>query len=129
MNEYLPTSISGRTTKEETKLTEENGKLVETIRKLRNAVDPKFSDVNVLASEAWPNIGTHPAALAFQTAHALKSSSNNVGATGLADLCKHLETMARENRLSDTATIRHRLEREFERVVAAPRIQAGSAAA
>jgi signal transduction histidine kinase/CheY-like chemotaxis protein len=74
-------------------------------------------------------IDTANAALVRENAHALKSSSANVGATGLAHLCKRLELMGRENDLSDAPLIRKRLEQEYERVAAALRLETSSATA
>jgi CheY-like chemotaxis protein len=54
-----------------------------------------------------------------ETAHALKSSSSNVGATRLAELCKRLERMAREDDLSGAESLQKDLEDEYPRVVEA----------
>ena len=65
-----------------------------------------------------------------QRAHALKSSSANVGATGLAELCKTLESMGREGCLDEAdttfaelreahASVCHELELEKNRSQAA----------
>ncbi len=64
-----------------------------------------------------------------ETAHALKSSSANVGAARLADLCKQLETLARENRLDGAEDIQRHLEREYARVVEALRDELAAIAA
>jgi signal transduction histidine kinase/CheY-like chemotaxis protein len=69
------------------------------------------------------------AALVRESAHALKSSSANVGANGLADLCKHLEIMGRQDNLSDAPTIHERFEREYARVVAALKLEVASSTA
>jgi HPt (histidine-containing phosphotransfer) domain-containing protein len=58
-----------------------------------------------------------------EVAHALKSSSANVGAIGLADLCKRLETMGRDDNLADAPTIHERFEREYARVIAALKLE------
>jgi HPt (histidine-containing phosphotransfer) domain-containing protein len=58
-----------------------------------------------------------------EVAHALKSSSANVGAHGLADLCKRLEAMGRDNNLADSPTIHERFEREYARVIAALKLE------
>ena len=70
---------------------------------------------------------TANATLMRESAHALKSSSANVGANVLADLCRRLEIMGRENDLSEALTIHELFEREYERVVAALRLEAGPA--
>lgn len=64
-----------------------------------------------------------------ETAHALKSSSANVGAARLADLCKQLETLARDNRLDGAEDIQRHLEREYARVVEALRDELAAIAA
>ncbi len=61
------------------------------------------------------------AAAIREAAHALKSSSMNVGATRLAELCKELETMARERRLADLPTFLHRLGQEHAQALDALR--------
>ncbi|MGB5738635.1 MAG: response regulator [Woeseia sp.] len=58
-----------------------------------------------------------------EAAHALKSSSINVGATRFADICKTLEAKARAQDLSGIADYRERLEHEYERVVEALRTE------
>ena len=70
-------------------------------------------------------IDTSNAVLLRQSAHALNSMSANVGAIDLASICKHLETMGREDNLSDAPTVFQRFEREYARVVAALRFEAG----
>ncbi|MDH3577653.1 MAG: ATP-binding protein [Gammaproteobacteria bacterium] len=53
------------------------------------------------------------------SAHTLKSSSANVGALKLADLCKTLETAVREGDLSAAPEHQQHVQREFERVIEA----------
>jgi HPt (histidine-containing phosphotransfer) domain-containing protein len=50
------------------------------------------------------------------SAHALKSSSGNVGATNLAKLCKRLEILGKEENLEPADGILAKLEAEYERV-------------
>jgi signal transduction histidine kinase/CheY-like chemotaxis protein len=52
-----------------------------------------------------------------EAAHALKSSSANVGARWLAELCKRLEYMGRQNDLADTHSVLQQLSAEYQRVV------------
>jgi signal transduction histidine kinase/DNA-binding response OmpR family regulator len=54
-----------------------------------------------------------------ESAHALKSSSANVGATQLAVLCKRLEHMGRNGDLTEATTTHDLLQEEYARVVAA----------
>ncbi len=57
------------------------------------------------------------AALVRESAHALKSSSLNVGAVELANLCKRLESMGRVNRIVDGPELKRLLDAEYLRVV------------
>lgn len=56
------------------------------------------------------------AELLTSAAHALKSSSANVGAAGFADLCRKLEEFGRENRLSDAMLQVDEVRNEWRRV-------------
>ncbi len=51
-----------------------------------------------------------------QAAHALKSSSSNVGARHLSELCKRLEEEARAGDIEDAVVRISRIESEFQRV-------------
>ncbi len=64
---------------------------------------------------------------ARESAHALKSSSINVGATRLADYCKTIENDARENSLDEARQIKPRLESEYVRVISALKVELESA--
>ncbi len=57
------------------------------------------------------------------TAHSLKSSSANVGATKLAELCSELETMGRDKTLDDAMSTLGILEFEFESVCHALQVE------
>ncbi len=46
-----------------------------------------------------------------------------MGAHGLADLCKRLEAMGRDDNLVDTPTIHERFEREYARVIEALKLE------
>ena len=52
-------------------------------------------------------------------AHTLKSSSANVGALGLAELCKELERMGKEGKFENLAEVLAGVEEEYKRVVEA----------
>ncbi len=54
-----------------------------------------------------------------EAAHALKSSSINVGAARFADICKTLEAKARTADLAEAEVYKARLEQEYGRVIAA----------
>jgi CheY-like chemotaxis protein len=63
------------------------------------------------------------------SAHALKSSSANVGALNLADLCQQMEDKGREENLSDTDVLQRRIQQEYERAVAALQLRIEATAA
>jgi HPt (histidine-containing phosphotransfer) domain-containing protein len=54
-----------------------------------------------------------------QSAHALKSSSLTVGATGLAQLCAQIEALGEMGNLERAATVISQFDAEYERVIAA----------
>jgi CheY-like chemotaxis protein len=64
-------------------------------------------------------IGNNDKSLVCESAHALKSSSSNVGASRLAELCRRLERMARSDDLTGATDVQQDLEREYPRVVSA----------
>lgn len=51
-----------------------------------------------------------------RAAHTLKSSSANLGAFGLADLCKKMELLGKANTLQDAGTLLSSIERQYEGV-------------
>jgi HPt (histidine-containing phosphotransfer) domain-containing protein len=61
-----------------------------------------------------------------QAAHSLKSSSANLGAVQLADLCKTLELCSREKKLSDTATFLNQIEIQYDQVQEALIVELGA---
>jgi CheY-like chemotaxis protein len=63
------------------------------------------------------------------SAHALKSSSANVGALNLAKLCKQMEDKGREENFSDIDILQRRIQREYERAVAALQLRSEATAA
>ena len=74
-------------------------------------------------------LGVENAETVRESAHALKSSSANVGAHGLADICKTLEAMGRKADLTQAPTLREQLEHEYERVVTALSLETQKATA
>jgi HPt (histidine-containing phosphotransfer) domain-containing protein len=50
-------------------------------------------------------------------AHALKSSSGNVGATGLVEIARQLEALGREKQLDAAGPLMSRMADEYQRVV------------
>jgi CheY-like chemotaxis protein len=77
---------------------------------LKSAYELKETLCEALRAEDWRCV--------TQAAHTLKSSSANVGATGLSVLCKNLEMLARDGEVCSPADHAIRIEREYERVVA-----------
>ncbi len=55
------------------------------------------------------------------TAHSLKSSSANLGALGLAELCKRIEGAGREDRLEDAGALRAEADQSFSKTLQALR--------
>jgi len=53
----------------------------------------------------------------YKLAHALKSSSANVGALTLADFCKSLETIGREGSMEGTAELVESIENEYHNAI------------
>jgi signal transduction histidine kinase/CheY-like chemotaxis protein len=90
---------------------------------LQKVIEIYLETSQELKSRLHVAVDTANATLLREVSHALKSSSANVGANGLADLCKRLETMGREDNLADAPTIHERFEREYERVIAALRLE------
>ncbi len=64
-----------------------------------------------------------------RTVHTLKSSSANVGALKLADLCKTLETAGRQSDLSSAAELHRQIQQEYEQVIDALKLRMKAAAA
>ncbi|XOV90094.1 MAG: response regulator [Pseudomonadota bacterium] len=62
-------------------------------------------------------IDTADAELLREASHSLKSSSANIGATRIADLCARLEVMGRESQLDEATRIYGLFEEEYERAI------------
>lgn len=54
-----------------------------------------------------------------QTAHSLKGSSGNLGATALSELCFQVEKQAKQQQTEGLNTVLEQIESEFHRVVEA----------
>jgi signal transduction histidine kinase/DNA-binding response OmpR family regulator len=80
------------------------------VQKLRDAIDAADAD------------------RAREAAHALKSSSANVGAKALAAMAQRLEAMGRAGDLAGAVALCAELQGEYQRVVDALRAEAGTAA-
>ncbi len=64
-----------------------------------------------------------------KSAHALKSSSANVGALNLAELCKQMEDKGCQMDLADSDILQRRIQQEYERAVAALQLRVEATAA
>ncbi len=62
-------------------------------------------------------IDTADSVLLRETSHSLKSSSANIGATQIANLCATLEVMGRESRLDEATVVYGLFEKEYERAL------------
>jgi two-component system, sensor histidine kinase and response regulator len=104
-----------------------NMKFIGELREIERAGSPGFLGelIDLFLKEA----GAHLAglrnslalkdAVAFErTAHTLKGSSGNLGATGMSGMCAELQTMGHETDWTRAAEILPRLEAEFQTVKA-----------
>lgn len=111
---------------------------LDNIRKLQREGSPNIlaKIINLYLKNAPPMLeklqeatATGNAELLRGTAHSLKSSSANLGATAVTDLCRELETMGREKNLENAIATLGILEFEFESVCAALQSELAKAAA
>lgn len=83
---------------------------------LENLVKAFFRDAGAHITAMRTALVANDAGGVARTAHTLKSSSANVGALGMAELCRSLEMLARTNMLSDVPPLVEQLAHEFDRV-------------
>ena len=100
----------------------------ETIESLKSLCDPGdltlFHDlIDTFLSDSPARLEAAQAAVATgdaegmeRAAHGLKSSSANMGALGLASLCKQIEMLGRGGQVAGAAELVARARSEFERV-------------
>lgn len=100
----------------------------ETIESLKSLCDPGdltlFHDlIDTFLSDSPARLEAAQAAVAAgdaegmeRAAHGLKSSSANMGALGLASLCKQIEMLGRSGQVAGAAELVARARSEFERV-------------
>lgn len=100
----------------------------ETIESLKSLCDPGdltlFHDlIDTFLSDSPARLEAAQAAVAAgdaegmeRAAHGLKSSSANMGALGLASLCKQIEMLGRGGQVAGAAELVARARSEFERV-------------
>ncbi|MEJ0008306.1 MAG: response regulator [Steroidobacteraceae bacterium] len=94
---------------------------------LKRVVDLYITHSRTLIDSLCEAIKGNDAAGVLQAAHSLKSSSANVGAKGLADLCGALEASAKAGKLTSGRAMLDSLMEEHKRVLHA--LEAQSAAA
>jgi PAS domain S-box-containing protein len=86
---------------------------------LRKVIDLYLADSRELLDSLRLAASTADAPGLQRAAHTLKSSSANVGAMGLAERCKELETAARNGAIAGAGEIVHVIESEHRSVCAA----------
>lgn len=96
---------------------------------LEQVIDIYQKNSQELTEKLRDGVATDDSEKVREAAHALKSSSNNVGANRLAELCRQLESMARENSLELAASALAQLLAEHTRVTSALAIEMESAVA
>ncbi|MEM7081969.1 MAG: response regulator [Pseudomonadota bacterium] len=94
---------------------------------LRKILNLYLSSSSVIKEKLSSAIESENAVIVRETAHALKSSSMNIGATQLASFCKRLEVMGRDNTISADPSLKQTLEFEYDRVVCELEIELGGA--
>jgi HPt (histidine-containing phosphotransfer) domain-containing protein len=106
-------------------LNEQALKQIRSLRKpggpdlLKRIVDLYLSNSRTLIGTLRDAVIRNDAAAVLQAAHSLKSSSTNVGATGLGELCAKLEASALAGNLGSAWPHLERLVEEYEQVVLA----------
>ncbi len=85
----------------------------------RDLVQTYLNDATPLVEAMRVAIVDKDAIALHEAAHTLKSSSANLGATALADICSHLEEAARQEQLAETSIQLEQLETEYQLFVIA----------
>jgi len=96
---------------------------------VQRVIEAYFSSSAELATQLAASIDAADVDGVRSSAHALKSSSANVGATALAEMCKELENAARQGDLDSAPERGQRILQEHEKVIEALATRAGAAAA
>jgi signal transduction histidine kinase/DNA-binding response OmpR family regulator len=94
---------------------------------LKKIVDLYMSNSRTLIQTLRDSIIREDAAGVAQAAHSLKSSSANVGATALTQLCAQLEAVAKSAQLESAWTLLDRMVEEHQRVLLALDAQTAAA--
>jgi HPt (histidine-containing phosphotransfer) domain-containing protein len=77
-----------------------------------------INDAQSLCRNIHEAIGKNDPQALNKAAHSLKSSSANVGAIKLANLCKELETLGRANTIGNAQELVNQMNSEYQRVIA-----------
>jgi signal transduction histidine kinase/DNA-binding NarL/FixJ family response regulator/HPt (histidine-containing phosphotransfer) domain-containing protein len=83
---------------------------------LGEIIDTYFSSSNRLMESLRQAVGTGDTRGVLQAAHSLKSSSANLGALSLAEHCKNLETLGRNDTLAGAAELLAKIESDYAAV-------------
>ncbi|MGV8074245.1 MAG: Hpt domain-containing protein, partial [Syntrophobacteraceae bacterium] len=90
---------------------------------LHKIIDMYFQSSPDLLQKIREAVRSSDAPSLHRAAHTLKSSSANLGAFKLAELCKEMETMGKTNVLLEAGTMLSTIEKEYEGVRQALAIQ------
>jgi CheY-like chemotaxis protein/HPt (histidine-containing phosphotransfer) domain-containing protein len=110
-------------------------KVLEQIRALRGnggtdllakIIGVYLSDAPIRLSSLQEAVARGDAAAMARTAHAFKSASANLGAMGLAELCRRMEDLGRASSTSGAESLVVEIETEYTRVAAELSAHAGS---
>jgi HPt (histidine-containing phosphotransfer) domain-containing protein len=83
---------------------------------LGELIDSFLEETPPLLNNLRQALGQGDAAELRRAAHTIKSSSNDFGATTLAELCQELETMGKAGTLDRAAEVVAQAEKEYEQV-------------
>jgi HPt (histidine-containing phosphotransfer) domain-containing protein len=95
---------------------------------LATVVDLYLADAPKLIQQMHAALGTSDASAINRAAHTLKSSSANLGAHRLAEICKALEACARQGDIEPAAALLRELQPEHQRAADALRSEVSVAA-
>lgn len=102
-----------------------DGETIESLKSLcdtgdlslfHDLIDTYLADSPERIDAAAAAVAASDAIALERAAHGLKSSSANMGATGLASLCKQIETLGRGGQIVGAADLVARARTEFDRV-------------
>ncbi len=91
----------------------------QTATMLPMLIENFFKELAMFQEQAQQVLETGHADELRRIAHTLKSNASNFGATSLAELCRQLETRAKEGKLNGCEDVLAAVKREYEPVRAA----------